>query len=220
MNTPSLSKQQLRQFFDSRAAEAETWRAKNPYYYQWIGKLLRFYLPPGQKVLEVGSGIGDLLAEVKPAAGVGLDFSPAIAAVARRRHGDPHLRFVVGDIEEVVNVRETFDAIIASDLVGYLDDIQTALENLRILCHERTRLVVTMYNRLWEPFLHAGARFGLNQPKPLNNWLSVSELSELLGLAGFEVVTQGNMFLCPKKLGGLGGFINRTLAGWPILRRL
>src|SRR3989344_1448081 len=213
MNTPSLSKQQLRQFFDSRAAEAETWRAKNPYYYQWIGKLLRFYLPPGQKVLEVGSGIGDLLAEVKPAAGVGLDFSPAIAAVARRRHGDPHLRFVVGDIEEVVNVRETFDAIIASDLVGYLDDIQTALENLRILCHERTRLVVTMYNRLWEPFLHACARFGLNQPKPLNNWLSVSELSELLGLAGFEVVTQGNMFLCPKKLGGLGGFINRTLAG-------
>lgn len=220
MNTSSLSKQQLQQFFDSRAAEAETWRAKNPYYYQWIGKLLRFYLPPGQKVLEIGSGLGDLLAAVQPASGVGLDFSPAIAAVAQRRHRDARLRFVVGDIEQIVGVRDTFDAIIASDLVGYLDDIQTALENLRVLCHERTRLVVTMYNRFWEPMLHAGARFGLNQPKPLNNWLSVNELSELLGLAGFEVVTQGNMFLCPKPLGGLGDFINRTFARWPLLRRL
>lgn len=220
MGMPSLSKQQLQQFFDARANEAETWRAKNPYYYQWIGKLLRFYLPTGLKVIEIGSGLGDLLAAVQPASGVGLDFSPAVAAVARRRHPDPRLRFVVGDIEEGVGVRETFDAIITSDLVGYLDDIQTALENIRVLCHERTRLVVTMYNRLWEPILHAGARFGLNQPKPINNWLSVHELNELLGLAGFEVVTQGNLFLCPKRLGGLGDFINREFARWPLLRRL
>ena len=34
-------------------------------------------------MLEVGCGLGDLLAAVKPARGVGVDFSPAMIALAR-----------------------------------------------------------------------------------------------------------------------------------------
>ncbi|MDD5110204.1 MAG: methyltransferase domain-containing protein [Patescibacteria group bacterium] len=217
-STPSHEK--LQAFFESRAAQVEDWRSRNQYYYQWLARLLRFFIPAGKKVLEVGSGLGDLLASVDPAVGVGIDFSPAMVKKAQQRHPDPKLRFVTGDVEWTVGVRETFDAIVMSDLVGYLDDIQTALENVRMLCHERTRLLVTQYNRLWEPFLHVGAWFSLNQPKPLNNWLSAKQLVELLDLAGFEVVTRGWTFLFPKRWGGMGDFINRTLGRLPLVRRL
>lgn len=217
--SPATKRKQL-DFFESRAAQAESWREKNPYYYQWISRLLRFFIPAGGKVLEVGSGLGDLLASVQPAVGVGIDFSQSMVAKAGLRHTSPQLRFIRGDVEEAIGVRETFDFIVASDLVGYLNDIQTALENIRVLCHERTRLILTQYNRLWEPVLHLGARFSLNQPKPLNNWLSAKQLVELLELAGFEVVTRGQTFLCPKRLGGAGDFINRTIGRWPLVRRL
>lgn len=209
----------LEPFFTARAAQAVTWRAKNRYYYQWIARLLRFVLPPGQRVVEVGCGLGDLLAAVEPAVGVGIDFSPAMVALASRRHPQPALRFVCSDIGHDVGLRETFDAVIVSDLLGYLDDIQIALEHIRVLCHDRSRLMVTQYNRLWEPILHLGARLGLNQPKPLHNWLSAPEVMQLLALAGFDVVSRGSTFLCPKRLWGIGDGINRTMARLPLLRR-
>lgn len=216
----TASKIQLRHFFESRAPEAEAWRARNPYYYRWLSDLLRFFIPPSRSVLEVGSGLGDLLAAVRPSAGVGIDLSPAMAASAARRHPQPHLRFTTGDIDQGASLREPFDFIIASDLVGYLDDIQTALQNLRSLCHERTRLVVTQYNRAWEPILRLGTRLGLNQPKPMNNWISAHALAALLEVAGFEVVSRGTTFLCPKRIAGAGDWLNRTVARLPAVRRL
>lgn len=216
----TASKIQLRHFFETRAPEAEVWRARNPYYYRWISDLLRFFIPPGRTVLEVGSGLGDLLAAVRPSVGVGIDLSPAMAASAARRHPKSYLRFTTGDIDQGAKLREPFDFIIASDLVGYLDDIQTALQNLRSLCHERTRLVVTQYNRAWEPILRLGTRLGLNQPKPMNNWISAEALAALLAVAGFEVVSRGTTFLCPKRLAGMGDWLNRTVARLPAVRRL
>lgn len=218
MFTP-FTKIQLAQFFESRAAEAEIWRQRNRYYYDWISRWLRFSVPDGSKVLEVGSGLGDLLAATGPEQGLGVDFSPAMVALARQRHPSANLRFLVGDIELSPLVRETFDAVIASDLVGYLDDIQTALENMRVLCHAKTRLYLTQYSRVWEPVLHLGARLKLNQPKPLNNWLAIGQLEHLLRLAGFDVITRGTTFLCPKRLWGLGDVINRTVGHWPGIRR-
>ncbi len=214
------SQENLADFFTARAAEAETWRAKNRYYYQWIARLVTFMVPAGRRVVEVGSGLGDLLAAARPAAGVGIDFSPAMCALASRRHPRPALRFVCADIEDDAGPRETFDAVIASDLLGYLDDIQAALEHIRVLCHDSSRVLITQYNRLWEPILHLGAALGLNQPKPLHNWLSANEVAQLVALAGFDVVSRGSTFLCPKRFWGAGDVINRTVARLPILRRL
>lgn len=208
----------MRAFFDAGAAEAERWRAKNPYYYQWIARLLQWFIPPGQAVLEVGSGLGDLVAAVQPGRGVGVDCAPALVALARRRH--PQLTFVEGDVDVGLPLREQFDAIIASDLVGYLDDIQAALEHVRLLTHERSRLIITQYNRWWEPILHLGANLGFNQPKRLNNWLSLAQLAQLLELAGFTVVTCGVTCLVPKRLGGVGEWCNRTIGRLPGVRRL
>jgi SAM-dependent methyltransferase len=55
-------------------------------YYRRIAEIYRFLVPPGLRVLEIGCGSGDLLAALKPAHGVGVDFSPAMVARAAARH--------------------------------------------------------------------------------------------------------------------------------------
>ena len=85
-----------RAFYDQRAAFRV--RETGRYYQQLLRKQYAFWVPPGLRVLEVGCGLGDLLAAVKPARGVGVDFSPAMIALARQRH--PELEFQVADAAE------------------------------------------------------------------------------------------------------------------------
>src|SRR5439155_9016398 len=120
-----------------------------------------FWVPPGLRVLEVGCSLGDLLAAVKPARGVGIDFSPAMIALARKRH--PELEFQVGEAVEF-STAETFDYILLSDLVNDLPDVQAVFQKLRSVAHPRTRLVLNFFNNLWRPVLHAGAKLGLKAP--------------------------------------------------------
>ena len=58
-----------------------------------IGQIPNRFLPS----IELGCGIGDLLAALAPSTGVGIDFSPAMIAIARQRH--PALSFAIGDVE-------------------------------------------------------------------------------------------------------------------------
>lgn len=44
-------------------------------YYRRLFAIYGQLIPPGLRVLEVGSGSGDLLASLHPSAGIGVDFS-------------------------------------------------------------------------------------------------------------------------------------------------
>ena len=77
-------------FYDQRAAFRV--RETGRYYQQLLRRQYAFWVPPGLRVLEVGCGLGDLLAAVKPARGVGVDFSPAMIALARDRHPELHFQ--------------------------------------------------------------------------------------------------------------------------------
>ncbi|MBF8258487.1 MAG: Methyltransferase type 12 [Actinobacteria bacterium] len=175
-------------YLDAQAAESDRWKAKNRYYYESIERILRFHVPPGASVLEIGCGTGDLLNALAPGRGVGMDVSPKMAERARARY--PGLTFIAGDAEEL-RLSEKFDYIILSDVVGYLEDIQRAFEQLRKVCHSRTRVIVTYYNYLWEPVLRLGERLGMKRPQPEQNWLPL-----------------------------LSAFCNRVLSGLPLLRKL
>ena len=78
-------------FFDRYAGQAERWSRRNRGYHDAITALARFYVPPGVRVLEIGCGLGDLLAALQPSVGVGIDVSGSMIGLATRRH--PSLRF-------------------------------------------------------------------------------------------------------------------------------
>ncbi len=93
-----------RAFYDQRAASRL--RETNRYYQKLLRRYYSFWIPPGSRVLEIGCGLGDLLAAVKPSRGLGVDFSPASIALARERH--PELEFVAADALDF-STAEKFD---------------------------------------------------------------------------------------------------------------
>src|SRR5450432_942560 len=65
------------------AHERDYWREKNAAYYRDIERLIRFVVPAGADVLEIGCGTGDLLAALCPARGLGIDIAPPLVERAR-----------------------------------------------------------------------------------------------------------------------------------------
>ena len=207
----------VRAHFDSIVASIERWQGRSRYYQAELQRLCAFMVPPGSSVLELGSGTGDLLASLHPAEGVGIDLSPAMVELAKRRH--PELTLMLGDAE-CPELDRTFDYIVLSDLLGHLEDILEMLRNLRWLVRPDTRVVITYYNYLWEPMLALAERLGQKTPVGMQNWLPLDDIENFLLLADFEVVKKGHRLLLPKQVPVLSYLMNSIVAKLPLIRRL
>jgi SAM-dependent methyltransferase len=214
-------KRAIREFSDGMAAARHRWIEKNSYYYDEDYRYMRFLVTEGSAVLELGCGIGDLLAALKPSRGVGVDFSPAMIEAAGQRH--PKLGFVSGDVEDetvIASLPGPFDYIILSDTVGALEDCEATFVLLHRLCHRGTRVIVSYYSHLWDPLLTLGSKIGLRMPQVEQNFLSPLDIQNLLELADFEVVKREWRQLLPRRCLGLGPLVNRYIGTLPVIRTL
>ena len=204
---------ELAAFFDAFARDERRWRRRNRTYHRQIEHIFRFQIPPGSRVLEIGSGSGELLAGLEPSVGVGIDASPAMVAVARAAH--PGLRFEVGVGEELA-LGETFDYVVLSDLLPFVHDILALFERVAAHSHPGTRVVVNSYSRAWRPVIRLAEVLHLKPTKPIRNWVSPHDVRNLLGLSGFEVLTTSARVLLPKHVPFLTTFLNGFVANvWP-----
>jgi SAM-dependent methyltransferase len=198
--------------WDELARRSEP-RLPGNYYHDRLAEIYSHVISPGQRVLEIGCGEGDLLAAMKPAAGVGVDFSSEMIARARKKY--PDLKFVLADAHELA-LDEQFDVIILSDLVNDLWDVQAVLEKVRPLCHPRTRVVLNAFSKVWEKPLNVARRMGLARPVLDQNWLAVEDMENLLHLAAFERVRNWQEFLFPFRLPLVASLFNKFLVRlWP-----
>jgi SAM-dependent methyltransferase len=182
-------------------------------YHQLLKNYFGFLVPPGQRVLEVGCGLGDLLTSVRPARAVGVDFSPKAVEAAKARH--PEAEFHVADAAEFESA-EKFDYILMSDLVNDAPDVQRLFERARRNATADTRLVINFFNQLWRPVLNVAQKFGFKAPTLAQNWLSLDDVKNLLHLAGWEVVKSDVRILWPARTPLLETFLNRWVA--PLLK--
>jgi SAM-dependent methyltransferase len=204
----------------SRAASQDPrayWQQKAGAYYEDQTRYFKFLVPEGLRVLEVGSSLGNLLAAVKPARGVGVDLSEEMVKEASRRH--PTLEFRVGDAE-TLDLQEIFDVIILADVIGHLLDVEAALKRLHQACTPETRIVVSYYNYLWEPVLRLGEKIGMKMPQREQSWLSPDDISNLMHLADFDVVKTERRLLLPKGIPLLSALFNNFMAYLPLLNKL
>lgn len=201
--------------YDTIAEGRANWIEQNRYYAEEVQRLVGGLVLPGSRILEIGCGLGDLLASLGGARSVGVDISTRTIELAKRRH--PSLDLRVADVERDALPEGPFDAIIFSDAVGHLDDIQRAFEQVRPLLSPSGRIIVTYYNFLWEPVLKAAELVGRKTPWPDQNWLSMQDIENLLHLSGYEVVRHGNKVLLPADVPVLSQLANRIGAQIPVL---
>jgi SAM-dependent methyltransferase len=199
---------------DAVARRGDRWRRAGGAYHRRVERIYRLLIAPGQRVLEIGCGAGDLLAAVEPGVGVGVDFSPEMVRRAAERH--PGLRFIEADAHQLSQLGERFDVIILSEVVNDLWDVQKVLEEVRALCTPRTRVILNFYSHLWEPPLRLAQRLGLMRPTLALNWLTIPDVTNFLGLAGFEVIRRWEEVLLPLPVPLLASLCNRFLVRfWP-----
>lgn len=208
----------LRTHFDWVAQHDARARQRQKGFHRQIARYYRHHIPQGARVLEWGCGSGELLRALRPSRGLGLDFSATMIARARAAPaGDAGCEFREGDVL-TSEVAEGFDHIILDYLIGYLPDIQVALEKIKRSAHARTRLHVTTLNTPWRFLLRWAQGFGWVMKQPPSNWLSHEDLSNLLELAGWEVIRRETIQLVPFNIPLLTSFCNRVLVRLPGLR--
>jgi ubiquinone/menaquinone biosynthesis C-methylase UbiE len=225
MSNQSVTERTQKHFNDV-ALKLDWWARRNRYYYQDLDRLHQFLIPVGSTVLEIGCGTGDLLANIEPKLGVGIDFSKVVIDLAQTKH--PSLKFYCLDVEYLDRetalknlLRDTeFDYIILSDVLGDLTNIQQVLENLHQICHPRTKIILNFHNYLWEPLLRIAERIGQRRPQPPQSWLSMNDVLNLLNITGYQSVKIGRRFLIPKYIPVISNFVNRYFSPLPIINHL
>lgn len=204
-------------YFEQLAPGRVKWKKRNRYYHSLLERHYRFLVPERSKVLEIGCGTGDLLSAVSPATGVGVDFSPAMVAVASERY--PEMKFHTMDAESLT-LEEPFDYIILSDLLGSLYDIQQGFASLKKVTDRNSRVIISQYNFLWEPVLRFLEFAGLKAKQPRQSWLSMKEIKKLLELEGFECFKSYRKIMLPLRIPLISPFFNRFIANLPLLNHL
>lgn len=142
------------------------------------------------RVLDVGCGIGEVAADIAARSGAsvtGIDFDPAMLAVARAAHVSSRLAFVEADALDY-RPKEDYDVVVLSNVLEHVADRVSLLTQLA----ERTRasrllIRVPAYDRDW----HVPMReeLGLSPFQDATHEIEYrpGELDEELRAAGFAI---------------------------------
>ena len=211
------SKSYIKDYFNKFAREREKWNRRNYFYHRLLGSYYSFLIPEGSRVLELGCGTGDLLDNVKPCYGVGIDISEEMLNIAEKKF--PQYKFIKADAEEL-ELNEKFDYVIISDLIGFLWDVQNTFKSLKKVCGKNTKIIISSYNYLWEPFLKFAELLGLKHRQPEQNWFSMKDITGLLDLEGFETIKIDRKILIPKNIPLFNFVFNSFVANLPLFNHL
>jgi SAM-dependent methyltransferase len=196
-----------KEYFDKLAPRKVADRKKHSYYWNEITRYCNYFSHETISVLEIGCGTGKRK--------VGIDFSEKMIDIARSRFTDVEFRVMAA---EDIQLEEKFDLIIVSNLIGFVDDVQGVFQQLQKVCHPNSKIIITYYNYFWEPFIKFAEFMRIKTKTPHQNWLSQSDIKNLLALAGFETYRKVNTMMFPFNIPLLSPFLNRFLVRMPIFR--
>jgi len=215
-------RERTRQHLVNLGGKREYWIEHNRYYYKLLGQLLRFLVEPNRRVLSVRCSTGAFLSAMRPRIGKGIEICLEMIDVAQRHHPDFCYDVAFPDTDEFPACfaeGEKFDYIAFNDIDDTVD-VQRALQNLKPLCERHTRLLITTYNHLWEPLVTLAEWLGMKVPRIEQNWLSGTDVRNLLALTGYEALETRRVVLCPKYIPLVSAFLNSFCARLPGLNLL
>lgn len=202
-------------YFDSIAPKRIKQRRAKRYYWNDITKYCNYFVHEDSSVLEIGCGTGELLNDLNAKNKVGIDFSEEMIVQAKSQFPILDLRAMAA---EDLKLNEKFDVIILSNLIGYLDDIQKVLTQLKSVSHANTKIIISYYSFIWEPILKFGEFVGYKTKTPNQNWLSLSEINNILYLSGFHVYRNSRRMIFPVYIPLVSELMNGFLAKFSLFR--
>lgn len=197
-------------FWDKHADKYARQPIKNiDAYWQTLSRV-RAYLSPNDRVLEIGCGTGGTAVNLADDAAhiTGSDISPAMIGIARGRaedKGKQNLSFVCGDACDAHGsgfAAESFDAVLAFNLLHLLPDAEGAVARaLDLLKPGGYFISKTVCMRemspLWVPLIAVMQAIGF---APYLRRFAKSDLTHVIGAAGFDVVEQRTFSGAPASL--------------------
>ena len=209
----------LRDFGAAHYADIRASYARNAYFHRYLNRIISRQIPPGASVLDVGCGNGDLLAQLRPQVGFGIDLNPQAIADARQCH--PEFTFHACALEDISTLSvPKFDYVIVSGVLQQLYDLHTALAAIATVCHADTRLIFCTYSRLWNPIIRLAEKIGRKISLPAESWIPADETVSLLTQGNYAVVRQRPGVLMPLGVPVLADAVNRWIAPLPGFRHL
>ena len=213
----------IREGARTKAERQSRWSLPNDFFRRISEDYLKFLVPENQRILSLGCGVGDTMAGLNPAFGLGIDLDASALQIAQNKY--PRLQFMEGDMEDAGLIEQIaqnvpFDVVLLDGSLGYLDDIQTFLTRLQAVCNEDTRVVSVYYGYLWEPVLRLAEKLQLREPSLDTTWLRMGDVENFMTLGGFETIKKEWRVLLPFRMFGLGNLVNRYVAPLPWIRRL
>jgi SAM-dependent methyltransferase len=193
-------------FFDGRAVQYdEAHDRRDPDGHALRARLavvLRLLGDGPANVLDAGMGPGRLLGEleVRGWSVAGIDASAEMVALARARLPDARERLLEGRIEKIPFGDASFDAVVATGVLEYVEDLAAALRELGRVARPGGLLVVSMPNRLailrpWRRYIYrplvriAKRVLGRAAPPRRPGAVSLRMLHALLAASGARVET-------------------------------
>jgi ubiquinone/menaquinone biosynthesis C-methylase UbiE len=192
-------------------------KEKNRYYYQSLIRAVREVVPPGKKILDIGTGTGEILNALSPCQGSGVDLSPGMIEKAREKF--PQLRFFSGSYETLA-LGNQFDFILLLDVIEHLQAPEKLFCNLKKFCRPETRIVLTMANPAWEPFLHVLEKFKLKMAEGPHRRISQKKLLGYAAQENFTVQSVASFILLPVAIPLVSRFFNDWLAKIFLIRKM
>jgi SAM-dependent methyltransferase len=209
--------EETKQIYFNQQGKKRKKRFFSSYYWNEISNYTNYFSHEDSSVLEVGCGSGDLLASISGSLKTGIDFSSEYISWAKEKHKDKKINFLLMDANNI-ELNQTFDLIIISNLIGFVDDIQNVFEQIKKCCHPNTKVIVQYYNSIWEPLIKFSELIGLKQKTPTQNWLSTRDINNLLYVSGFDVYRNSKRLIFPIFFPVLSFILNKYLAKFPFFR--
>ncbi|MBN1414684.1 MAG: glycosyltransferase [Bacteroidales bacterium] len=208
--------EKARCFYNNLAKKRKKYYRRNKFYHSSILRFFEMCIPKNSTILELGCGTGDLIGNLSPSRGVGVDISEEMVAIAQQKY--PAVEFIRSDAE-CYQTNETFEYIILSGIAGSIENIQILLEKALSWSTTNTRIFIDFYNPLWNPIIKIGEKIGMKMPEMIKNWLSVDDIENFLYISGYQVIKRKYLMFFPKYVPVLSYILNNFIGNLPFIRR-